>query len=122
MDNSPCLDAKTSNKNWTVYKVNEPSMTEDEVGIWVQKLIDQDRLHDFYVSSLWLNLRKEVLAEDKCECQQCKDRGWYKKADTVHHRQYVRKHPRLALSKFYMFQGKEVRNLVSLCHDCHEEV
>lgn len=97
-------------------------MTEYEVGKWIQKLIDQDRLHDFYVSKEWLKLRAEVLADDKNECQQCKSRGFYKKANTVHHRQYVRKHPRLALSKFYLFQGKEVRNLISLCHDCHEEV
>jgi len=97
-------------------------LTEDEVGKWVQKLIDQDRLHDFYTSSLWLNLRKEVLEEYKHECLQCKSRGFYKKATHVHHVQYVRKHPRLALSKTYIFQGKEYKNLISLCHNCHEEV
>jgi len=93
-----------------------------EVGRWVQSLIDGNKLHDFYVSSLWLRLRAEVLLEFKYECQHCKERGYYKRADTVHHIQYVRKHPSLALSKVYVFQGKEIRNLIPLCHACHEMV
>jgi 5-methylcytosine-specific restriction endonuclease McrA len=62
-----------------------------------------------------------VLEEFKNECQHCKARGYYKRANTVHHVQYVRKHPRLALSKTYIFQGKEYRNLIPLCHACHEK-
>lgn len=91
-----------------------------EVGRWVQSLIDKNRLHDFYISVYWERLRREVLADDKYECQHCKRRGFYKRADTVHHVQYIRKHPSLALSKVYIFQGKEYRNLISLCHACHE--
>lgn len=95
---------------------------QHEVGLWVQGLIDANRIHDFYVSSLWINLRLDVLQEYKGECQHCKDRGYYTKANTVHHVQYVRKHPSLALSKVYVFGGKEIRNLVPLCHACHEIV
>lgn len=95
---------------------------QDEVGRWVQGLIDKNRLHDFYVSSLWLRLRAEVLLEYKHECQHCKERGYYTRADTVHHVQYVKKHPGLALSKVYVFGSKEIRNLVPLCHNCHEMV
>ena len=91
-----------------------------EVGRWIQSLIDADRLHDFYVSVYWERLRREVLADDKYECQWCKARGFYAKANTVHHVQFIRKHTNLALSKTYMFQGKEHRNLISLCHACHE--
>lgn len=96
--------------------------SEKEVGQWVQKLIDEDNVHAFYVSTPWLKLREEVLIEFKYECQKCKKRGFYTKANTVHHVQYVRKHPQLALSKFYAFKGKVHRNLIPLCHSCHEEV
>lgn len=93
---------------------------QDEVGKWVSKLIAEDRLEEFYNSKYWRRLRKEVLEEYKHECQDCKAKGYYTEANHVHHIQYVRKHPRLALSKTYIFQGKEYINLVPLCHDCHE--
>lgn len=94
---------------------------QDEVGAWISKLIAEDKLEEFYNSKYWRKVRKEVLKEYKSECQDCKAEGYYTKADTVHHQQYVRKHPRYALSKTYMFQGKEYRNLVPLCHDHHEQ-
>lgn len=93
----------------------------DEVGRWVGSLIDKNMLHEFYNSRYWRRLRKEVLIEHKYECQECKKKGFYTKANHVHHVQYVRKHPRYALSKIYTFKGKEYRNLISLCHNCHEE-
>lgn len=93
---------------------------QDDVGKWVSKLIAENRLKDFYNSKYWRKLRKEVLIEHKYECQDCKDEGFYTNADTVHHNQYIKKHPRLALSKSYTFQGKEYRNLIPLCHNHHE--
>lgn len=95
-------------------------MTEDQVYKWVSKLIEEDRLEEFYNSKEWRRLRKEVLVEYKHECQDCKDKGYYNKANTVHHNQFVRKHPRFALSKTYTFQGKVYINLIPLCHNCHE--
>ena len=95
-------------------------MTEEQCGKWVSKLIAEDRLHEFYVSRWWRRLRKEILEEYKHECQDCKAKGFYAKASHVHHQQYVRRHPRLALSRAYTFKGKEYINLVPLCHDCHE--
>ena len=95
-------------------------MNEDQVQSWIRKLIDEGRLHEFYKSKQWLHLREEVLKEFKYECQDCKSKGFYKKADTVHHVQFVIKHPRLALSKFYEYAGKIYRNLIPLCHNCHE--
>ena len=94
----------------------------DEVGAWVSKLIAENRLEEFYNSKYWRKLRKEILKENKFECEQCKKRGFYSKANHVHHVQYVRRHPRLALSKTYIFQGKEYKNLMTLCHSCHEEI
>ncbi len=95
---------------------------QESVRNWVQSLVDSNNLHDFYTSSAWLRLRAEVLEEYKYECQHCKQRGFYKKADTVHHVQFVKKHPMLALSKTYIYDGKWYKNLVPLCHACHEQV
>lgn len=97
-------------------------MTEEQVDRWITKLIQQDRLHEFYVSKEWRKLRREVLAENHYECEVCKARGLYTRANHVHHVQYVRKHPRYALSKTYIFQCKEYKNLMALCHNCHEEI
>lgn len=97
------------------------AQNKDEVGKWITHLIEINRLHDFYVSKYWIRKRKEVLAENKSECQDCKAKGYYTKATHVHHNQFVRRHPRLALSKTYVFKDKEYINLVCLCHDCHEQ-
>lgn len=95
-------------------------MTEQDIA-YVEKCIAED-IHKFYVWGKWKELRKKVLDMDKCECQICKSRGRYTKADTVHHVNYVKKHPALALEIWYTFRGKKLRNLMSLCHNCHEEV
>ena len=97
-------------------------MTEEQVNQWITKLIQEDRLHDFYISKEWRKLRKDVIEEAKGECQICKCRGLYAPANTVHHVQYVRKHPRYALSKTYTFKGEVKQNLIALCNACHEEV
>lgn len=95
-------------------------MTERETGQWINGLIAAGRIHDFYTSPEWEHLRREVLEEAKYECQWCKRRGLYTRADTVHHIQFVRRHPELALSRAYRFGGKEYANLVPLCRACHE--
>lgn len=89
----------------------------------IRQLIADDNLHAFYTSADWLKLRAKVLTADHFECQRCKARGKYTKATTVHHINYVRKHPDLALADTYTDRdGQQRRNLLSLCHDCHEEV
>lgn len=97
-------------------------LSNEEVGNWVRELINNNNIHAFYTSRLWINLRDEILKENKYECQRCKEKGFYTKATHVHHVQYVKNHPELVLSKTYVYQGKEYRNLVPLCHHCHEEV
>jgi 5-methylcytosine-specific restriction protein A len=94
----------------------------DEFLNWLKDLINKKNLHPFYTSSKWINLRAEVLKELKSECQECNKHGMYKRADTVHHVQYVKKHPHLSLSKFYNYNGKEYRNLIPLCSECHNKV
>jgi 5-methylcytosine-specific restriction endonuclease McrA len=97
-------------------------MCLDELEQWILRLIAENNLHEFYTSSVWLKTRQEVLDEFKKEgCLDCKAKGFYTEADTVHHVQFLKKHPRLALSKFYEYAGKIYRNLIPLCHDCHEK-
>lgn len=90
---------------------------------WLQGLIRDNNTHDFYIRPAWRALRKEVLAEQRHECQECKARGFYKRANHVHHVNHVRKHPELALSKWYMDDnGLLRRNLIAVCKECHETV
>ena len=89
---------------------------------FIRNCIKINNLHAFYNSPDWRHLRRDVLAMDKQECQMCKKRGKYTRATTVHHVNYVKVHPELALSIYYTWQGVQKRNLLSLCHDCHEEV
>lgn len=89
----------------------------------LKQLIIDDNVHEFYVSPEWRHLRSEVLQEQKNECQEHKRRGDYAKANHVHHVNYLRNHPELALSKWYVDgNGKLQRNLVAVCKECHETV
>jgi 5-methylcytosine-specific restriction protein A len=76
-------------------------------------LIRSGNLMKFYKSRAWMTLRLEALQRDNYECQQCKQRGKYRKADCVHHIKEVKPHPELALT---------LDNLMSLCNTCHNEI
>ena len=85
--------------------------------------VGRDWTTKLYESKEWRRLRKLVLAEDKSECQVCKAKGKYTKANTVHHVNYLKLHPELALEKYYKDDdGVTKRNLISLCHNCHEHI
>ena len=87
-------------------------------------ILGEDMWHKtnpFYLTWAWKKKRLEVLRLDKFECQHCKAKGFYKPANTVHHVNHLDKHPELALDIYYTdAEGKQKRNLISLCHDCHE--
>lgn len=77
----------------------------------------------FYTSKEWRKLRNKVLIDDKWECQICKTKGVYTRANHVHHIFHREKYPEYALSKYVtMPDGKVVRNLISVCKNCHETV
>ncbi len=97
-------------------------MNQAELVQWLQELIASNNLHEFYTCSEWLKVRADVLNELKHECIHCKAKGFYSKATHVHHVQFLKKHPELALSKFYTYNGKQYRNLIPVCKDCHETV
>jgi 5-methylcytosine-specific restriction enzyme A len=77
------------------------------------KLIQSDKLITFYMSKEWKALRAKALVRDNYECQLCKAKGKYRKADCVHHMKEVKPHPELALT---------LDNLQCLCNTCHNEV
>lgn len=86
------------------------------------KGLDKQDIWKFYKLAEWQKVRAEVLAEQYYECQVCKSKGKYTPADTVHHIQYVRKHPETALDKTYEYKGKTYVNLIAICKACHNHV
>lgn len=96
-------------------------MTEQQIE-YVRMCIEKDDIHSFYIWTEWKKTRRDVLNMDHKECQRCKAKGKYSKATTVHHVNYVKRHPELALNVWYDWHGQTKRNLISLCHDCHEAV
>ncbi|WP_407938551.1 HNH endonuclease [Niallia nealsonii] len=77
------------------------------------QLIREDKLIKFYKSRAWKDLREVALRRDNYECQNCKGRGRYHRAQCVHHIKEVKPHPELALT---------LDNLMSLCNACHNQV
>ena len=101
-----------------------------ELVTWIEYLISINRLDKFYHSKYFKAVKREVLREQHYECQRCKEEGkltivkpTLKRSGVVHHEQYVRNHPELALSKYYYDKfGNKQRNLIVLCNECHEIV
>ena len=84
-------------------------MTQQEIE-YVQECIRTD-IHSFYVWGKWKAVRRKVLQMDHGECQRCKAKKKYTKATTVHHVNYVKRHPDLALEIWYEWHGVRKRNL-----------
>lgn len=61
--------------------------------------------------------RKKIIMNVSC----AKSVAFIPPARSVHHVQWVRKHPRLAMSRTYTYNGKEYVNLIPLCEACHNE-
>ena len=97
-------------------------MKQHELVSWISKLIAENELWRVYKSKEFRTLKQEVLEEQHYECQECKKQGIITRADTVHHVQFVRKHPHLALSKYYEYEGKQYKNLIAVCKACHNKL
>ena len=97
-------------------------MNNNDLINWINKLIEDNELWKFYKSKEFRHLKEEIMEFDHFECQECKKKGIITKAKTVHHVQFVRKHPELALSRYYTYKGKQYRNLVSVCPSCHNKL
>lgn len=91
---------------------------------YVDYCIEKDP-HIFYSWCKWLQVREKVLKSDKFECVICREKYHrYRAANTVHHVNHLKDRPDLALSTHYIDPAthQRKRQLISLCHDCHEEV
>ena len=108
-------------------------MKQDELKNWIEELIRQGQLWKFYKSKEWLELKEKILEENHYECAECRkagkitrydvdDNGNKKLISTVHHIQFVRTHPALALSRTYQYNGKTYQNLVPVCKACHNRL
>lgn len=86
--------------------------------LYLQQLISDGREATWYNSGAWQHMREQVLRLDHYECQLCKARGKYSRAEIVHHVKHLKDRPDLALS---IWDGKE-RQLISVCRACHEEL
>ena len=84
----------------------------------LQEKISADNVDSFYHWKDWERLRAEGLRMDNHECQICKRKGRYRRADIVHHVKHLKDRPDLALS---IWDGEE-RQLVSVCRQCHEDL
>lgn len=109
-------------------------MDKQELKVWIEKLIERNELYKFYKSKEWIKLKEEVMKEQHYECQECLKSGILttlvnienkednKRKLTVHHVQYVKNYPELALSKFYYYKKIKYRNLIVVCFDCHNKL
>lgn len=86
----------------------------------IKKLIEENKLYRFYKSKEWMQMRDKILKENHYECAWCKEQGRIRRAETVHHVQFVKTHPELALEEYYTHKGIQYKNLIPLCHDCHD--
>lgn len=89
---------------------------------WINELIEEDKLYKFYKSREFRELRTKVLDEAHHECQYCRAKGKISLATIAHHEYYVRDYPQYALSQYVSDKEGKHRNLVAVCHKCHEEV
>nr|DAO40316.1 MAG TPA: NinG recombination protein [Caudoviricetes sp.] len=90
---------------------------------WLCQLIASGDVHPFYCCTQWVQLSHRVMKMDKYECQICKERGRYRRAELVHHVNHVKDAPDKALDIWYKdADGNDQRNLISVCKDCHETV
>lgn len=108
-------------------------MNERELKEWIEELIAKDELWRFYKSKEWVTVKERILKKNHHECSVCRSSGKITRYDvdadgnkklisTVHHVQFVRKHPGLALSETYTYNGKTYVNLIPVCKACHNKL
>ena len=74
----------------------------------------------FYKRSRWVQFRKSILRLDHNECVICRIVFHrYRPANTIHHVHHLDEYPELAMNAY---DREGYRNLISLCHQCHELV
>jgi Response regulator containing CheY-like receiver and SARP domains len=87
----------------------------------MNEYLKNNNIHGFYCCYAWKKKRKEILQNDKHECQYCKAKGKYTKATSVHHVKPVLKYPELAMEDIYTDNTGKHRQLMSACKACHDK-
>lgn len=69
-------------------------------------------------------MRRDVLRTDHNECQLCKARGRHSRGEIVHHRFHLDEYPDWGLLVWVEdpATGKQTRNLLTVCRECHETI
>jgi len=117
-------------------KIGCPNLTRDKIGycelhrqeylehLRKQKAVREKRYDErvrrvrdkqyseFYKSDEWERTKTQVLIRDKGLCQWCLVKGIVRPADVVHHIVPIKEDWSLRF---------DLMNLVSLCHECHNE-
>lgn len=106
---------------WSTKALTEAGMTGQELKKWIRKLEKEGKLYKFYKCKEWMELKASVLRDAHYECSKCKEKGKISRAEEVHHVQWVKRYPELALSRTYQHKGKTYQNLLPLCHSCHDK-
>ena len=94
---------------------------------FIRQCEKENKIYRFYHLPEWISLRREVLFESHNECYDCKLKGILtvgtdEEPLEVHHVNFVKVRPELALSKFYVDKNGALKpNLVALCHNCHDK-
>lgn len=98
-------------------------MDSQSLVIWINQLIQEDKLYKFYKSKEFKALRIKVLEDAHYECQYCRQHGIITRATIAHHCYYVRQYPQHALSQYVIDDnGDKHINLMAVCHRCHEDI
>lgn len=88
----------------------------------IKELIRLNRVDEFYNDKYWRHLSGSIIKEANNECELCKRRGRYARAELVHHVKPLRQFPMLAYSRYYTDKnGVQHKQLIALCRSCHEE-
>lgn len=101
-------------------------MNNKTLVLWLNELIAEDRLSEFYTSRPWRRVRGLAFERDHYECQECRRNGRLtllvkpmqqarpgEVQGIGHHKKPLRLHPELAL---------DVSNIESLCWACHNKI
>ena len=94
-------------------------MTAEDIE-YARDCIEHNDAHRFYCSARWQSTRELVMELDHHECVRCREvHHRICRASTVHHVHHLDEYPQMALE---IWDEDGMRNLVSLCNSCHNEV
>lgn len=90
---------------------------------WLLWLVRNDSELRFYSLGLWKNTRLTIAQRDRFECQRCRYHRRFKLVQIGAKRQEDRAYiHHIAELKLFPWLALHYDNLITLCHQCHEDV